>query len=421
MQITTTLREDITGVTKPTGARMLIRLIDAGWGSSGYYSEAALLQAAGDRVWPAGKHMYIDHPGRAEAADRPERTIRDLAAVLTEDARYDLATNALVAEAYVYEHWRAPLADMHADIGVSIRGVADAHDGEVDGRAGVIIDRLTEGLSVDFVTHAGRGGRVLQVLESATAAHEATADQTRQGISAALKATHPNRWVWIRDYDPDLGRVWFEAEFSADTDEDQGGALPPGLYQQDFTTAGDTVTLTGAPIPVRPVTTYQPINVPTDPAGRTTTPSEEDTMPQIEEARLRQLEEDAGRVGTLTTERDDAIERATTAEAALAEANTAADAATAARIIAEAGHPFTALETRGLLAGAPTTSEGRLDVDAFTDLVTREAATAAEAAGAGTVRGLGNTTTGPDDAEDLSEADLDAQLAALSGRTVKGA
>lgn len=165
--------EFATAATPADGpGRLLIQLITPGWGSSGYYSTEALEQAAADRIWPAGTHMYIDHPTESEQFDRPERTVKDLAAVLLEDARIG-AGGALVAEARVFSTWRRSLAEMADAIGVSIRGAAEGETGEIAGRRGFVISRLVEGTSVDFVTRAGRGGRVLQVIESARPAREA--------------------------------------------------------------------------------------------------------------------------------------------------------------------------------------------------------------------------------------------------------
>lgn len=150
-----------------TGGRLSVQLIDPGWGSSGYYSAAVLAEAADRRVFPAGTHMYLDHPTAQEAADRPERSVRDLAAVLTTDAVVDPATGGLVAEARVFAPFQPAIAEMADAIGVSIRATGSGAVGEAEGRRGLIIDRLDEGLSVDFVTAAGRGGRILELLESA--------------------------------------------------------------------------------------------------------------------------------------------------------------------------------------------------------------------------------------------------------------
>lgn len=166
-----TLAESTAFATAATPAegpgRILVQLITPGWGSSGYYSQDLLEAAGRDRIWPAGTHMYVDHPAESEMFDRPERTVKDLAAVLTEDARWDADAGALVAEARVFSHWRQPLAEMADVIGVSIRGSADGDIGEAEGRTGKVFTRLTHGESVDFVTRAGRGGKVAQVIESA--------------------------------------------------------------------------------------------------------------------------------------------------------------------------------------------------------------------------------------------------------------
>ncbi|KAB2347342.1 hypothetical protein [Actinomadura rudentiformis] len=148
-----------------TGSRMRIKLINTGWGSSGHYSEAVLRQAAADRVFPAGTHMYIDHPTSTENAERPERSVRDLAAVLTSPATFE--QGALYGEARVFGPYQQFLTDMAEHIGVSIRATGYAEHGQAEGREGAIITGLTEGISVDFVTKAGRGGQIVEVLESA--------------------------------------------------------------------------------------------------------------------------------------------------------------------------------------------------------------------------------------------------------------
>lgn len=162
----TTLTEAVRG-QQPTGGRMRIKLIDAGWGSSGYYSPAVLAEAAKNGVFPAGTHMYLDHPSATESMDRPERSVRDLAAVLTSPATFD--QGALYAEARVFGPFQQLLSEQADAIGVSIRAAGTAEYGEADGRDGMVVTALTEGLSVDFVTKAGRGGAIVSLLEAARA------------------------------------------------------------------------------------------------------------------------------------------------------------------------------------------------------------------------------------------------------------
>ena len=151
-----------SGTLTKEGGRWLIQAISPGKGSSGSYPQEVLEAAAKDRVFPAGTMMMVDHATEAQDWERPEGSIKDLAGVLTEDARWDDKHGALVAEAKIFEHWRPILESMREEIGISIRA-----SGEVEeANGGRIVKRLVEGRSIDFVTRAGRGGRVLEVLES---------------------------------------------------------------------------------------------------------------------------------------------------------------------------------------------------------------------------------------------------------------
>jgi hypothetical protein len=154
-----------------------IKLIDPGWGSSGYYP-ANVLERDGPKVFPAGTKMFANHPTPAEEAQRPERTIEDLVAVLTTGAKWEAAGQdgpGLYAEARVMKGWQADINDLATDIGVSIRALGKARPGEAEGRKGPIIEALVAAKSVDFVTDAGRGGKVLSLREAAAQRHQSTA------------------------------------------------------------------------------------------------------------------------------------------------------------------------------------------------------------------------------------------------------
>lgn len=406
------------------GGNMLIQLITPGKGSSGQYSAEVLQEAAKDRVWPAGTLMFADHPGEAESYDRPERSIRDVAGVLVEDARWDGA--ALVAEARTYEPWSKVLAEMKDAIGVSIRATADVSEG--------VVTRLDRGISVDFVTQAGRGGKIREVYESARkdapllvldearpgTAEEATANDTREELERVVRAayvTDDDRWVYVRDYDDT--HVWFTVDSGDETT----------VWQQTYTMPEATATLTGERTQVRARTEYIPVttdaaeaspNLPVTPAGESNTHptnSEEEHMGtiQIEESRLAALEADAGRVQALESERDASnAERDTERAARVAATNRAS----AIEAIANSGHTFTALERRGLLADLPVDDDGDFDADAFGEQLTEAAADARSTAGTGTVTGFGGFTT--DDGKNYA-AEADKVVAGAFGRTVKGA
>lgn len=153
----------------PAKAR-LVRIIAPGWGSSGYYTNEALRQAERDKVFKAGLHMYWNHPTNTERRERPERDLRDLAATLTEDARYmeqGPLGPGLYAKAQPVKHYAESIANLAPHIGTSIRALGSGREGERDGRKGRIIEAFTSAQSVDFVTAPGAGGKIVDLFESA--------------------------------------------------------------------------------------------------------------------------------------------------------------------------------------------------------------------------------------------------------------
>ncbi|MEN3123266.1 hypothetical protein [Janibacter sp. LM] len=410
----------LTVTESPTPGRISLQLIDAGWGSSGYYSPQVLENAANEQVFPAGTHIFFDHPSESERHDRPERSVRDLAAVLDEDATY--ADGALVAEAKVIGPYRDLITDpvFMESVGMSIRAAADTTVGEAEGRKGTIVTQLIEGVSVDLVTRAGRGGRILAAVESARRdLVEATTDEVRSALNAAA-ADHGD--AYVHDHDPDTGVAYVSVYV-----EGQRSKVWAVPYTYD---APNAVIDWDDPTEVRPTTSYVPV-VPDDspatdtvgeghqppviPAG-STQESKEDTMPQIEESRLAQLEADAGRATTAESERDAATARAQAAEARVAafERREAID-----RVVnsVEGHDTLNALERRGITADALQADE--LDEDALRTAVESAVADRAAAQGAGRITGFGATVIDTDTSKVVESAD-DA-VAAAFGRTIKEA
>lgn len=164
-QVTGTARV-LEAVPGKTGVYRIL-IITPGMGSSGYYPREALERSVRDRIWHRGLHMHIDHPSTTEEVERPERSVLTIAAVLAEDARWDDTAGGPVAEARIFGRYRDMLNELADDIGVSIRASARVEYGDVDGRNVAIIREFTSAESIDFVTQAGRGGKVLQVIEGA--------------------------------------------------------------------------------------------------------------------------------------------------------------------------------------------------------------------------------------------------------------
>jgi hypothetical protein len=153
----------------------MLKLIAPGWGSSGYYP-ADVLRRDGPNVFKAGLHNFIDHPTPTEESQRPEGSIDRVGSVLVENARwlddYNGAGAGLYARAQVRPGFATDLDTIAPHIGVSIRASGKARTGKVEGREGVIIEAITGAKSVDYVTMAGAGGKVLQLMESARAQRE---------------------------------------------------------------------------------------------------------------------------------------------------------------------------------------------------------------------------------------------------------
>ena len=163
--------------------RHQVRAITSGQGYSGYYPAGTIRDAVERGVWAKGTHVYLDHPDALENETRPERSLRDLIGVLDSDAiltDLDEGQVAADAELKVYAPYRELVAEMADDIGLSIRATADIGHGKTEGHEGKIVWRIHEALSVDLVTKAGRGGRILEVLESARSQAVETAVNDRR-------------------------------------------------------------------------------------------------------------------------------------------------------------------------------------------------------------------------------------------------
>ncbi|PZR55231.1 hypothetical protein DNL40_02350 [Xylanimonas oleitrophica] len=452
--MSTTILRESTSLTEATKAvqgagRFKVRIISAGVGSSGVYPVETIKAAAEANVFAAGTHMYLDHPSESERWDRPERSVKDLAARLVTDAVFvDEDGGALDAEIEVFTPWRAAIAEMKDAIGLSIRASAEVSENDDQGRP--VISRIIEAQSVDFVTKAGRGGKVLQLVESARAnvravergVAEATANDKREALDRLVGDAYgaDDRWVYVRDFDD--ANVWFSIHGET-----------PGTYQQSYTSAdGVPQELTGERIEVRATTVYVPVNEAASTATTQTTdaapapvreaaPAAEPNPPaveagprpphkkedpmgtiQVDEARYAGLEEKAALVPALEAKVEAAEARAAAAESERDQAVAAAKARDFARKLAsEANKDLVPASLDAIVAEAtrnplPLDAEHRLDTEKFGEVVNeaRKAhetllASIAEASGVGSVRGVGATQP-----VQTSVTEADAHAAALA-------
>lgn len=373
---------------KVAGSKMEITIITPGWGSSGYYGSPTLEQAAADVVFPAGTQMHINHQSPEEQAQQPAGDVKTLAAVLLEDARWEpdwidpkdptAAPGRLVAEARTFTMWREHLADVADVIGTSISAAAEISMGTAEGRKGRIVERLLPSVlnRVDFVTVAGRGGRISEVLEAA---------KVREGrnIGAWLEARMHSMFTSIADEFYGDGRLTREERIALSSG--LGDALvaftanieatAPQLFERDLWDE-PAAAEEAAAAPTKKES-------PSDPAGanRKETPV---GQIQIEEAEHRTLVDNASRATALETTLG-------TTRTALQEVNDGAATALVTAALEAAGVTAPKLAER-LSKGYPVKENGALDAAGLQEAVAESIAELQVAAGAGTVRAVGETT-----------------------------
>jgi len=148
------------------GRRYKLRLIEGDrLGSTGYYP-AEMLKRDGPKIFVKGTPMYLDHLSPQEKAVRPHGSVLNYAAELAEDAYYE--NDGLYADIEVFEHHIPLIKSLKDKIGISIRARGNVTDTVINGKTVPVFQELTKAHSVDFVVKAGAGGRIVQVLESAT-------------------------------------------------------------------------------------------------------------------------------------------------------------------------------------------------------------------------------------------------------------
>lgn len=140
--------EDGTGVYR-------ITVIRPGEGSCGTYTAENLAESA--HLFAAGTHMFLDHHA---PTDRPERSVRDLAGVFLENASVE-EDGSLSALVRVFPSFNAIVREKFDVIGVSINAWTYYENDDHN-----VVPRFDGVQSVDFVTKAGAGGAITEVLES---------------------------------------------------------------------------------------------------------------------------------------------------------------------------------------------------------------------------------------------------------------
>lgn len=142
-----------------------VKVIEPGWGSSGYYAPNVLERDAG--VFE-GVQMFWDHPRKSDQEELPERSLNDLAGVLHGVQWKESGPDGpgIYGHAKIFSPFKERMRDLAPHVGLSILASGKLSEGEHEGRRGPVIEAITQARSVDFVTVAGAGGKVVSLFES---------------------------------------------------------------------------------------------------------------------------------------------------------------------------------------------------------------------------------------------------------------
>jgi len=126
---------------------------------SRYYAETAVADAC---TVLDGMQMFANHQTETEAKERPEGDIRDWVAVLESKGISDKGNAIGISR--IHSPWfKEMVTGLYEQgtlnrLGVSINAIGKGNKGTIDGLETLIVERITGGRSVDFVTLPGAGG-----------------------------------------------------------------------------------------------------------------------------------------------------------------------------------------------------------------------------------------------------------------------
>lgn len=159
--MTIRLHEATTSAPQIKGSKWRAKIINEGKGSSATYP-AAVLKEFGPTAWPQGTHVFLNHLGEGERDERSgSHDIRDLVGVFESTPEFVESDGGLYAEIKFFEKHRAFMEEIAPYVGLSIEANGEVDD---DGNVTSLIESPLNAVSV--VPRAGRGGKLLELVES---------------------------------------------------------------------------------------------------------------------------------------------------------------------------------------------------------------------------------------------------------------
>ena len=175
----------------PTAGKLKITIIRPGLNKSKarFYPAETLKR---DFAVFEGAKMFADHQSEKEFKDKPEGSVNNWVASLKNvHAESD---GTLAGDAFVIDPpFKAKLDELNKqgllhEMGVSIRAIGEATEGEREGVSTNVVEALLAARSVDFVTYAGAGGQI-EAMESARHDNEGDVDLVTE---AGLRKRRPD-------------------------------------------------------------------------------------------------------------------------------------------------------------------------------------------------------------------------------------
>lgn len=183
-----------------------VKIIEPGWGSCGYYSADALKSSAS---LFEGAQMFWDHPTPGAMKELPERSLDRLAGVLSSVTFQEKGVDGpgLYGFAKPFSPYKERLPEMAPHIGLSILASGRLTEGEAEGRKGPIIEAITSAKSVDFVTVAGAGGKVVSLFESLRGGVDTNPKEEKKVEDSGLKEALSQAQVELKEIRDENARL----------------------------------------------------------------------------------------------------------------------------------------------------------------------------------------------------------------------
>lgn len=176
--------------TKGTGKRWTAKLIAGDvWGATAFYPSEVLARDAAI-AFPVGTKMYENHMTDSEIYERPVGDVSKLVGKLVTPGEF-IADHpegpGIYADVEFYDSYVERIREIGEDIGLSVDGGADYVEGERDQRFGKIVTSIPFIRSVDVVTAAGAGGKLITIKESAGPMAGIPINEGDQSVTAITK------------------------------------------------------------------------------------------------------------------------------------------------------------------------------------------------------------------------------------------